>query len=199
MQKGLIVEVDGGYHNTPEQQEYDNFRTKELQALGFNVLRFTNEEVINNSYTVSDKIKQYLSQQSPVNNQPKEPIASSNLATANTSEVSASDVSASPLSNSVGEGPGVRCYTTRPDTIFGVDFLVLAPEHDLVAQITTEAQKEAIETYLTYVKSRSDRERQAEVKTITGAFTGAYAINPFNGVEIPIWIAEYVLDRKSVV
>ncbi len=87
----------------------------------------------------------------------------------------------------------ISVYTTRPDTIFGVDFLVLAPEHALVAQITTDAEKEKIEAYLTYVKSRSDRERQAEVKQITGCFTGAYAINPFNGKQIPVWIAEYVL------
>jgi leucyl-tRNA synthetase/very-short-patch-repair endonuclease len=84
-------------------------------------------------------------------------------------------------------------YTTRPDTIFGVDFMVIAPEHGLVAQITTAAQKEAIDNYLSYVKSRSDRERMSEVKQITGCFTGAYAINPFDGRAIPIWIAEYVL------
>ena len=93
--------------------------------------------------------------------------------------------------------PGVKnkltVYTTRPDTIFGVDFMVLAPEHDLVAQITTDEQKEEIEKYLHYVKSRSDRERQSEVKQITGCFTGAYAKNPFDGREIPVWIAEYVL------
>jgi leucyl-tRNA synthetase len=83
-------------------------------------------------------------------------------------------------------------YTTRPDTIFGVDFMVIAPEHELIASITTAAQKEAVDEYLTYVNSRSDRERQAE-KKITGCFTGAYAINPFNGVAIPIWISEYVL------
>ncbi len=87
----------------------------------------------------------------------------------------------------------VEVYTTRPDTIFGVDFLVLAPEHELVSKITTAEQKAAIEEYLTYVKSRSDRERMAEVKQITGCFTGAYAINPFDGKQIPIWIAEYVL------
>ena len=84
-------------------------------------------------------------------------------------------------------------YTTRPDTIFGVDFMVIAPEHELVEKITTPGQKEAIDNYLTYVKSRSDRERMAEVKQVTGCFTGAYAINPFNGREIPIYIAEYVL------
>jgi leucyl-tRNA synthetase len=87
----------------------------------------------------------------------------------------------------------IDVYTTRPDTIFGVDFLVLAPEHELVNQITTEVQRSSIDEYLTYVKSRSDRERQAEVKQITGCFTGAYAINPFDGKQIPIWIAEYVL------
>ncbi len=83
-------------------------------------------------------------------------------------------------------------YTTRPDTIFGVDFMVVAPEHELIEKITTAEQKEAVEAYITYVKSRSDRERQAE-KKITGCFTGAYAINPFDGREIPVWISEYVL------
>jgi leucyl-tRNA synthetase len=97
-----------------------------------------------------------------------------------------------------GEAPDqqplkIEVYTTRPDTIFGVDFLVLAPEHELVNQITTEAQRQSIDEYLTYVKSRSDRERLSEVKQITGCFTGAYAINPFDGKQIPIWIAEYVL------
>ena len=87
----------------------------------------------------------------------------------------------------------LRVYTTRPDTIFGVDFMVVAPEHELVNKITSADQKEAIEKYLAYVKSRSERERLAEVKQITGCFTGAYAINPFDGKEIPIWIAEYVL------
>ena len=75
----------------------------------------------------------------------------------------------------------LRVYTTRPDTIFGVDFMVVAPEHELVNKITTAEQKEAIEKYLAYVKSRSERERMAEVKQITGCFTGAYAINPFDG------------------
>jgi leucyl-tRNA synthetase len=87
----------------------------------------------------------------------------------------------------------INVYTTRPDTIFGVDFLVLAPEHELVHEITTEAQRSSVNEYLDYVKSRSDRERMAEVKQITGCFTGSYAINPFDGKRIPIWIAEYVL------
>ncbi|MFN8242797.1 MAG: class I tRNA ligase family protein [Ferruginibacter sp.] len=89
-------------------------------------------------------------------------------------------------------GAVIRVYTTRPDTIFGVDFMVLAPEHELVEQLTTAGQKKAVEEYIAYVKSRSERERMAE-KKITGCFTGAYAINPFSGREIPVWISEYVL------
>lgn len=87
----------------------------------------------------------------------------------------------------------IKVFTTRPDTIFGVDFMVIAPEHELVKQITTDAQREDIEKYLKYVESRSEVDRMAEVKKITGAFTGAYATNPFNGNQIPIWISEYVL------
>ncbi|MFT5648475.1 MAG: leucyl-tRNA synthetase [Aureispira sp.] len=87
----------------------------------------------------------------------------------------------------------IEVFTTRPDTIFGATFMVLAPEHDLVAKITTEEQKEAIKEYQAYASSRSERDRMADVKTITGAFTGAYAINPFTGTKIPVWIADYVL------
>lgn len=87
----------------------------------------------------------------------------------------------------------INVYTTRPDTIFGVDFLVVAPEHPIVNSLVSAKQKTAIDEYLTYVKSRSDRERMSEVKQITGCFTGAYATNPFNGKLIPVWIAEYVL------
>lgn len=87
----------------------------------------------------------------------------------------------------------IKVYTTRPDTIFGVDFLVVAPEHELIDQLTTADQRSEVDKYLTYVKSRSDRERLSEVKQITGCFTGAYAINPFSDKKIPIWTAEYVL------
>ncbi|GEO11737.1 leucine--tRNA ligase [Segetibacter aerophilus] len=92
-----------------------------------------------------------------------------------------------------GEVEQMVVYTTRPDTMFGVDFMVVAPEHEMVSDITSFQQKDEISKYLEYVKSRSERERLAEVKSITGAFTGAYAINPFDGREIPIWISEYVL------
>jgi leucyl-tRNA synthetase len=83
-------------------------------------------------------------------------------------------------------------YTTRPDTVFGVDFLVVAPEHALIKEIVPEAHQKEVEAYIAYVKSRSERERIAE-KKITGCFTGAYVVNPFNQQRIPIWISEYVL------
>lgn len=90
------------------------------------------------------------------------------------------------------QGSQLVVYTTRPDTIFGVDFMVIAPEHELIEQITTPGQKQAVEDYIAYVKSRSERERMAE-KKISGVFTGAYVLNPFDGREIPVWISEYVL------
>jgi leucyl-tRNA synthetase len=91
-----------------------------------------------------------------------------------------------------GHDAVIRVYTTRPDTIFGVDFMVVAPEHELVAGITTSDRKTEVEEYIAYVKSRSERERMAE-KKISGTFTGAFAINPFNAKQIPVWISEYVL------
>ncbi len=98
-----------------------------------------------------------------------------------------------PLKTEKAESKSLVVFTTRPDTIFGVDFMVVAPEHELVKEITSESQKTEIEKYLKYVESRSEVDRMAEVKKITGAFTGAHAVNPFNGREIPVWISEYVL------
>jgi leucyl-tRNA synthetase len=92
-----------------------------------------------------------------------------------------------------GQGNVLRVYTTRPDTIFGVDFMVIAPEHELVKSIVTESEQAKVNEYIAYVKSRSERERMAE-KKITGVFTGAYAVNPFDdNKKIPVWISEYVL------
>ena len=87
----------------------------------------------------------------------------------------------------------LEIYTTRPDTIFGATFMVIAPEHDFVQELTTPENKNQINEYVAYVKSRSERDRMAEVKEVTGAFTGTYAINPFDGKRIPVWISEYVL------
>ncbi|WP_392388814.1 class I tRNA ligase family protein [Flavobacterium piscinae] len=87
----------------------------------------------------------------------------------------------------------VEVFTTRPDTIFGVTFMTLAPEHDLVSQITTPEQKATVEAYVEATAKRSERERMADVKTISGVFTGAYAEHPFTKEPIPIWIGDYVL------
>ena len=87
----------------------------------------------------------------------------------------------------------IHIFTTRPDTIFGVSFLVLAPEHPLVQAITSDEQRTEITDYQKYVSARSERDRLSETKKVTGAFTGAYAIHPFTGNNIPIWIADYVL------
>ncbi|MGK4153075.1 leucine--tRNA ligase [Kurthia gibsonii] len=86
-----------------------------------------------------------------------------------------------------------RVFTTRPDTLFGATYTVLAPEHEFVKDITTPEQKEAVQAYLDQVKMKSDLERTDLAKEKTGVFTGAYAINPINGQEVPIWIADYVL------
>jgi len=91
-----------------------------------------------------------------------------------------------------GHAGSLKVYTTRPDTIFGVDFMVVAPEHSLIETITPATHKAAVAEYIGYVKSRSERERIAE-KKITGCFTGAYVTNPFNNALIPVWISEYVL------
>ena len=88
---------------------------------------------------------------------------------------------------------GIEVFTTRPDTLFGATFMVLAPEHELVEKITSPEQKEQVEAYVQWAKNRSERERMTEVKKVTGEFTGAYALNPLNGKKIPIWIADYVL------
>ena len=92
-----------------------------------------------------------------------------------------------------GHDQKIEVFTTRPDTIFGVSFMTLAPEHELVSKITTEAQKNAVQNYIKATAKRSERERMADVKTISGVFTGAYAIHPFSGKKVQIWIGDYVL------
>lgn len=87
----------------------------------------------------------------------------------------------------------LEIFTTRPDTIFGATYMVLAPEHDWVPIITTPERKDSVDAYLDYVSGRSEIDRMAEVKEVTGVFTGAYCIHPFNGKRIPIWLGEYVL------
>src|SRR5690606_23875304 len=90
-------------------------------------------------------------------------------------------------------GKEIEVFTTRVDTIYGVSFLVLAPEHEWVEELTTEEQKNEIRAYLDATKKKSELERMADTKTVSGAFTGSYAIHPLSGERVPIWIADYVL------
>ena len=170
LDKKLVIEIDGGYHNDIEQKERDEERTLILeQKHYFKVIRFTNQEVEKDLSTVLSKIKSELQKRSSIDT--KAPL-------------------------SFGEGLGVRSievFTTRPDTIFGVTFMTLAPEHELVSQITTPEQKAAVDAYVEATAKRSERERMADVKTISGVFTGAYAEHPFTKEAIPVWIGDYVL------
>ncbi|GGE88132.1 leucyl-tRNA synthetase [Chishuiella changwenlii] len=92
-----------------------------------------------------------------------------------------------------GHDEKIEVFTTRPDTVFGVSYVTLAPEHPLVSEITTAENKEKVEAYVDYTSKRSERDRLADAKNITGEFTGAYAIHPFTGKQVPIWIGDYVL------
>ncbi len=87
----------------------------------------------------------------------------------------------------------IKVYTTRPDTVFGATFMVLAPEHPLVAKITTPERRAEVETYVAQARKATDIERLSTEKEKTGVFTGAYATNPMTGDPIPVWIADYVL------
>jgi leucyl-tRNA synthetase len=93
----------------------------------------------------------------------------------------------------IGTSAQIKVFTTRPDTLFGATYMVLAPEHELVAQVTTDAQQGAVEAYQKAAAARSEIDRQADGKEKTGVFTGGYARNPVNGEQIPIWIADYVM------
>lgn len=92
-----------------------------------------------------------------------------------------------------GRDEKIEVFTTRPDTIFGVTFLTLAPEHQLVAEITPADRRSIVNEYVNKAKNRTERERMADVKQISGEFTGAYALHPFSGERIPIWVGDYVL------
>lgn len=95
-----------------------------------------------------------------------------------------------PIENHAGH---IEVFTTRVDTIYGVSFLVLAPEHELVAELTTPEQKEAVENYIAQTRKKSELDRMADTKTVSGAFTGSYVLNPVSGERVQLWIADYVL------
>ncbi|WP_026451051.1 leucine--tRNA ligase [Aequorivita capsosiphonis] len=169
LEKKLIIEVDGEVHQY--QLEKDDERELLLkEKKGYKVIRFNNLDVLNNLQTVISKIEAIL-QVLP----------------------SGEDLGWDFPKDELDEKFSIEVFTTRPDTIFGVSFMVLAPEHDLVSKITTAEQKEAVENYVEATAKRSERERMADVKTISGVFTGAYAEHPFSGEKLPIWIGDYVL------
>tara|TARA_R110001583_G_scaffold160872_1_gene312738 strand:- start:3610 stop:7026 length:3417 start_codon:yes stop_codon:yes gene_type:complete len=159
--KNTIVEFSG--------KEDEAARTAYFESEGFSVVRFSIDEVLDNSVTVVYKIDNAL--QFPKAHKSKEKIETVEL----DSEFK------------------IEVFTTRPDTIFGVSFMTLAPEHELVSKITTEAQKKEVEAYIKKTSKRSELERMADVKTISGVFTGAYALHPFTGEKVQIWIGDYVL------
>ncbi len=201
----LIIEIDGEYHNQEEQIKYDRARTAWFNELDLQVLRFTNDEVISNIdqvlITIKNSFTNHLTDKNTNDHTPllreEKGLGDEAVLTSQPTDTPKRHTgpTVSALANEAAPSPQplkLSCYTTRPDTIFGVDFLVLAPEHELVPQITTAGQQAAVTDYLTYVKSRSERERMAE-KGISGVFTGAHALHPFTNELIPIWIAEYVL------
>jgi leucyl-tRNA synthetase len=167
LDKKLIIEVDGEIHDF--QQEADALRTERLNELGYEVLRFKNEEVLADIDNVLTKISTILAQRPSIKDEPKVLPSGKDL------------------------GWDIEVFTTRPDTIFGVSFMVLAPEHPLVNKITTAEQKAEVEAYQKAASLKSERDRQSDIKNITGAFTGAFAIHPFTGDKVQIWIGDYVL------
>jgi len=161
--KNLIVEFSG--------KEDEVVRTNFFQKEGFNVIRFTNEEVLQNVLKVVSEINFAIQFPKVIETTEKTEVTSS----------------------VVEKSHKIDVFTTRPDTVFGVSFMTLAPEHELVSQIVTSKQKKAVNAYIKATAKRSERDRMADVKTISGVFTGAYAVHPFTGKEIPIWIGDYVL------
>ncbi len=174
LSKRLIIEVDGKIHDS--QIEKDQERSNFLNDRGFKVVRFKNEEVVGNVDGIIEKIKKELL--SP---------------TLSKGKGADSDRNAKVLPSGKDLGWEISVFTTRPDTIFGVSFMTLAPEHDLVAKITTPEQKADVEAYIKETSKRSELERMADVKSISGVFTGAFVAHPFTGKKIPIWIGDYVL------
>jgi leucyl-tRNA synthetase len=162
--KNIIIEFSG--------KEDEAARTTYFTNEGFNIVHFSNEEVIENVLLAVSKI---------------------NTAIQFPKKIGKTESKNDASSSAVEKSYKIDVFTTRPDTIFGVSFMTLAPEHELVSKITTAAQKSAVEKYITATAKRSERDRMADVKTISGVFTGAYAIHPFSGEKVQIWIGDYVL------
>ena len=181
LSKKLIIEVDGGYHLAAKQQISDEERTKVLENEGFEIIRFKNQEVIGDNENVIKTIIQKL--------ESRPNFAEEKLSNDSLSEIQSDN---QPLLSPLGER-GIEVFTTRPDTIFGATFMVLAPENPLVEKLTTPEQKTEVDNYIDETSKKTERDRMADVKNVSGAFTGSYAVNPFTEKEIPIYISDYVL------
>jgi len=188
----LIVEVDGDYHLTEEQIELDNARTEILDNLGYKIIRFSNSEVINFSDIVVEKIIFELQKIKSSNKTSNENINNTNKSANNPVSLSFGEGQGEVFSLKEGQGEVLTVFTTRADTIYGVTFMVLAPESDYVKLCTTPEQAADVEAYIAATKKRTERERIAD-RRVTGVFSGSYAINPVSGTEIPVWISDYVL------
>ncbi|MGC1514381.1 MAG: DUF559 domain-containing protein, partial [Maribacter sp.] len=194
LEKELIIEVDGKIHEHQLGKDAERQWSLE-QKKGFKVLRFTNEEVLNSIDNVLSKIEKTLNSPSLGGGRGEVPSQDGvEVPSQDGKEISVQKGSAASIE--ITEKPplgvrGISVFTTRPDTIFGVSFMTLAPEHELVSKITTTEQKDEVEAYIEATAKRSERDRMADVKSITGAFTGAYAEHPFTKEPIPIWIGDY--------
>jgi len=162
----LVIELDGGIHNTKEQKANDKIRDAIMKEHNVNVVRFTNDDIFDKTEEVIQTIIE-ISNKSPLSTQWRGAGGEVNLS--------------------------FEVYTTRVDTVFGMSFVAIAPEHPLVEKITTTEHKKAVETYKEEAKHKTQLERTELQKEKTGVFCGAYAINPFNNKKTPIYIADYVL------
>ena len=201
--KQLVIEVDGDIHDL--QKEEDAARTQRLAELGFGVIRFTNEEVLADVISVRNSIIAALSKRPDFakdadlaeTDEAHSPLSFASEARQGEGrgEGAFTDEAHSPLSLGEGRGEGafIDVFTTRPDTIFGVSFVTLAPEHELIEKITPPERMTEVMAYVTQAKNRSERERLTEVKRVSGVFTGAYVKHPFTHLEIPVWVGDYVL------
>jgi leucyl-tRNA synthetase len=163
LEKKLVIEIDGSIHDNSTEE--DKIREEDIKLNGYQIIRFRNQEVFKDIDSVLIQIRSKLD-----------------------------TLPSFPSPSGKGEGWGsIEIFTTRPDTLWGATYMVLAPEHPFVDEITTEEQRQAVNEYKAEIKTKSDLERQQLQKEKTGVFTGAYAINPVNNKQIPIWISDYVL------